>query len=269
MSLHKAWDGITPNLLPEPGNLSTKVIMLLEILGGETDPLAAYKLLSEALRQRYESKAHPDKGLSVTGENIDVVLARQPVAPAPQNNPTMPRTLSRRNSLARPSAQPTVEVDVDICGNRSRYSSAEMDDETLREHVVAEMLLDFSSQKRPASTRNDSIKRPSNRPKPICLDSDEDRSVVDVPAPLKRPLPSSDAVEPNSKRLKSIPPDSDSDDDDCTIVVDVSRLEDENERRLRQEKLEEHSRRNQKLREQKAKLPSSSVLKSGNKLRKN
>jgi hypothetical protein len=268
VSIHKSWDGIPPDLLPNPGDLSTKAIALLEVLSGKTDSLTAYKLLREAIQQRYKSTAASDKSSFVTSQDVQSVLARHSFAPASRKNVNMPSP--RSNSSAKSSVRPTVETEVPVFSNRSRSCSTEIDDDELRALIVQQMLSDFArppSLKRPAPANKNLVVRPPKRPIPICVDSDDDCTIINKPASPKRPLTNTDSVERSPKRLKSITLGEDSD-DECTIVVDVSRLEHEKERRLREEKLMELSHRRRKCRKQKSKPTSSSAPKSRSKSKK-
>jgi hypothetical protein len=302
VSLHKSWDGIAPELLPEDGNLSTKAIPLLETLSSNSDSLTAYKLLREAIYQRYKPTTASVEGSSVTSPDVQSVPASHPFAPTPQNNPSTPRP--RMNSVAKSSVRPTVEAYVPAWSNRSRSSSTEIDDDALRAHIARQMLsvaARTTSQKRPLGN-NHSAERDSKRMKSVCSDSEDDYAtidksadrtqplpsndstirnlmrldricrdsddecaIVDEPAILRQPIAHSDYVEQDSKRAKSVSLDSE-EDDEFTIVVDVSRLEDE--RRLREQEVEELSRRKWKSRKPKSKVVSSSVPKSRGKSKK-
>jgi hypothetical protein len=184
MSLHKSWSGVPPDLLPEPGVLSTQVIVLLEILSTKMDSLEAYKLLKEAVHERCVRGADSDAAPAVTSEDIQKVLDQNAPESAVEDNPSAIHTPPPSdNKPADSSNSPTDKPGEPEWGSRSsslerhnsQYVTRRLDFAFLEESGQPEKT---TAHKRP-NTNSDSAEQPK-RPKSTSSDHESRTIIVDA-----------------------------------------------------------------------------------------
>jgi hypothetical protein len=185
MSLHKSWSGVPPELLPEPGVLSTQAIVLLEILSTKMDSLEAYKLLKEAVHERCVRGADSDAAPAVTSEDIQKVLDQNAPESAVEDNPSAIHTPPpSENTPADSSNSPTDKPGEPEWGSCS--SSLERHNSQCVTRRLDFAFIEESGQpEKPTAqkrrvTNIDSAERKPKRPKSASSDHDSRTIIVDA-----------------------------------------------------------------------------------------